>query len=41
VGTVSTVYADIADGRRIAVPVYTEDDGSLRSGPLQEMRPSP
>jgi hypothetical protein len=40
-GIVSTVYADIADGRRIAVPVYAEDDGSLRAGPLQEMSPSP
>jgi len=40
-GTVSTVYADLPDGRRIAVPVYAEDDGSLRAGPLREMSPSP
>lgn len=41
VGTVSTVYADLADGRRIAVPVYAEDDGSLSAGPVQEMSPAP
>jgi hypothetical protein len=40
-GTVSSVYADLADGRRVAVPVYAEDDGSLRAGPMHEMSPSP
>ncbi len=40
-GSVSTVYADLADGRRIAVPVYAEDDGLLRAGAVQEMSPSP
>ena len=41
VGIVSTVYADLADGRTIAVAVYAEDDGSLHAGPLKEMSPSP
>lgn len=42
-GSLATVYADLADGRRLAVPVTIADDGdgSLHAGPPQEMRPAP
>jgi hypothetical protein len=40
-GTVSTVYADLRDGTRIAVPVYRGDDGSLRARPAQDMGRTP
>jgi hypothetical protein len=40
-GTVSTVYADLGDGARIAVRVHREDDGSLRALPPQDMGRAP
>jgi hypothetical protein len=41
-GAVSTVYADLADGRLVAIPVYAADgDGPLRAGALQEMDRAP
>ena len=41
-GVVSTVYADLADGRRFAVPVYPADgDEAMHAGPLQEMGAAP